>query len=148
MISLTGSGPTLYNSGDVQLGSNFEHGRVGAERPSLLLYGGLPEAKRRTEPACVGPNASSGRAFFKRSKVTLKVWRSRSTQVDFRNATTDERGHFDLGSIDPGKFRLLAEDARGFKQPDLLSCRESNCTIDVKLFAAGTDTLESICPAR
>jgi hypothetical protein len=63
--------------------------------------------------------------------------------------TTDDKGHFDLGIVRPGKYRLLASPNRAFKQPPSLYCPNGHeCELKITLVANPTDQLDFNCPIR
>jgi hypothetical protein len=51
---------------------------------------------------------------------------SQRKQVSVQVVSTDRNGHFDLGTVKAGKYRLLASPHRGFKQPSGLQCQNEN----------------------
>ena len=130
---------------------------MAAQSQMVPLHRQKGDCKRRTvEPNLLVPErvrvegvlSDQTGDFFRSSRVALRVWHSRSHQVLVREVVTDERGHFDLGSVDAGRYRILAVDAKGFTQPNLVICPKSDCKIDQVLRVGSTDTLEAICPIK
>jgi hypothetical protein len=88
-------------------------------------------------------------APFKNSRVELRKYFSQRKQVIVRAVTTDADGHFDLGSVKPGKYRLLPSPTRAFKQPEKLECPDGSiCELKMTLQINPTDQPDSICPIR
>jgi hypothetical protein len=85
---------------------------------------------------------------FKDSKIELRVYISAKQQALLKTIMTDENGKFDLGKVEPGKYRLLASPTRVFEQPQELTCDAEACKLDLTLRANGTDLPASVCPIR
>jgi hypothetical protein len=88
------------------------------------------------------------RAPFRRSKVELRKWISPTRQILVKTISTDMDGHFDLGQIEKGQYRFLPSPHGGFKQPELVSCPQTECRLDLTLQVSSTDIPESVCPIR
>src|SRR3974390_7104 len=63
-------------------------------------------------------------AAFSDSKIILRKIDAKGKFVEYRTATTEKDGHFDLGTVEPGKYRFLPAPNRGFKQPRGVTCWE------------------------
>jgi hypothetical protein len=88
-------------------------------------------------------------APFTNSRVELRKYISQRKQVSVRVVSTDGAGHFDLGIVTPGKYRLLASPTRAFKQPAALQCQSGDvCELKITLIANPTDMPDSQCPIR
>jgi hypothetical protein len=88
-------------------------------------------------------------APLKNSRVELRKYRSQRKQITVKVVTTDADGHFDLGVVKPGKYRLLPSPTRGFKQPEKLECPNGSiCELKIVLQVNPTDQPDSICPIR
>lgn len=87
-------------------------------------------------------------APFKTSHVELRIFVSAKQQRSVKTVVTDEHGQFDLGTVDPGEYRLLASATRAFAQPQALVCTVNDCKFNIKLHANPTDLPLSICPIR
>jgi hypothetical protein len=87
-------------------------------------------------------------APFKTSRVELRIYTSAKQQSLVKAVTTDERGQFDLGTVGPGQYRLLASATRAFAQPQTLTCAVKECKFNIKLHVNPTDLPTSICPVR
>jgi hypothetical protein len=70
---------------------------------------------------------------IKNSKVELRKYISRRKQKILKVVMTDANGHFDLGTVEPGKYRLLPAQTRAFKQPVKLECPPGQSTCDLKI---------------
>ena len=109
-------------------------------RPNLVL---------REDVHIVGAVRDQTGAPFQNSQIELRINVSQRRQINVRVVSTDSGGHFDLGTVKPGKYRLLASPNRGFKQPSALQCHDGkNCELEVTLIANPTDQLDSSCPIR
>jgi hypothetical protein len=83
------------------------------------------------------------------SRVELRTFISQIEQVSVAVVSTDNAGHFDLGTVKTGKYRLLASPLRAFAQPDKLVCANSGtCELKVTLAVNPTDMPISSCPVR
>jgi hypothetical protein len=81
------------------------------------------------------------------SRVELRKYISPHKQVSVRIVSTDGSGHFDLGIVKSGKYRLLASPHRGFKQPSQLKCQNRNtCDLNITLILNPTDMPGAPCP--
>jgi 5-hydroxyisourate hydrolase-like protein (transthyretin family) len=86
---------------------------------------------------------------FKKSRVELRIYVSSNQQRLVKAVTTDSNGHFDLGEIEAGRYRLLASPNRAFQQPDSIECNEKSlCDIQLVLMVNPTDMAESLCPIK
>jgi hypothetical protein len=105
--------------------------------------------KLRDQVHIVGTIRDQTTAPFKSSRVELREYVSQRKQVSVRAVSTDDDGHFDLGTVKPGKYRLLASPNRGFQQPSILRCQNGpECELKITLIVNPTDQPESICPIR
>jgi 5-hydroxyisourate hydrolase-like protein (transthyretin family) len=87
-------------------------------------------------------------APFRKSKVELRKWVSPTQQTLMKTVVTDETGHFDLGQIEKGQYRFLPASHRAFKQPERVSCPQTECLLDLTLQLNPTDVPEAVCPIR
>jgi len=88
-------------------------------------------------------------APFRNSRVELRKYVSQRKQNSERVVVTDEEGHFELGIVKPGSYRLLASPNRTFKQPSALQCHDANsCEFQITLIRNATDQLDASCPIR
>jgi hypothetical protein len=79
----------------------------------------------------------------------LRKYISQRKQVSVQVISTDGDGHFDLGIVEPGSYRLLASPNREFKQPSALQCQGGkDCDVKITLIANPTDQLGASCPIR
>lgn len=109
-------------------------------RPNLVL---------REEVHIVGTVRDETSAPFQNSRMELRKYISQRKQVSVQVISTDRDGHFDLGVVKPGSYRLLASPNRGFKQPQVLQCKgEKDCDLRIKLSANPSDQLDASCPIR
>lgn len=88
--------------------------------------------------------------LIKNSKVELRKYISRGKQKILKVVMTDANGHFDLGTVEPGKYRLLPAQTRAFKQPARLECPpgQNTCDLKIGLRLNATDQPEEICPIQ
>lgn len=83
------------------------------------------------------------------SRVELRTFISEREQVSVAVVPTDNAGHFDLGTVKTGKYRLLASPLRAFAQPDKLACADSaTCDLKITLAVNPSDMPISSCPVR
>lgn len=87
-------------------------------------------------------------APLKTSHVELRIFISAKQQRSVKTVVTDEHGQFDLGTVDPGQYRLLASATRAFAQPKTLACTGKDCKFNITLHTNPTDLPLSICPIR
>ena len=114
--------------------------RIETIRPNLIL---------REVVHLAGSIRDQTGAPLKNSPIELRKYISQRKQVEVRAISTDDNGHFDLGTAKPGNYRLLASPHRGFRQPTLLRCRDGkNCDLNIVLIVNPTDQLDSSCPIR
>jgi hypothetical protein len=86
---------------------------------------------------------------FRNSTVLIRTFVSERRQIDVKSAKTDVDGHFDLGEINRGRYRLLASPTRAFSQPTNLTCgNQSECSLSIELTVNPTDLAESVCPIK
>ena len=83
------------------------------------------------------------------TRLELRKYVSYVKQTVLRQVQTDNSGHFLLGSINAGRYRLITF-ARGFQQPSQSVCpRLATCTLEIVLTPHTTDSFpESICPPK
>jgi len=86
----------------------------------------LPNLEVRDQVHVVGTVRDQTTAPLTSSRVELRRYISQRKQVSVRVVSTDNSGHFDLGIVKPGKYRLLASPHRGFKQPSALQCQNKD----------------------
>jgi len=109
-------------------------------RPNLAL---------QEEVHIVGGVRDQTGAPFQNSRMELRKYVSQRKQITARVVSTDSGGHFDLGIVRPGNYRLLASPNRTFKQPPTLQCHDGkNCELQITLVANPTDQPDSSCPIR
>jgi hypothetical protein len=97
----------------------------------------------------IGTVSDQSGAPLKNSRVELRRYISQRKQVKVKMTTTDADGRFDLGTIEPGRYRLLPSPSRVFKQPSKLQCEnEGTCDLKITLVVNATDQPDSICPIR
>lgn len=114
--------------------------RIENIRPNLLLH---------EEAHLVGSVRDQTNAPFQSSPVELRKYISQRKQVTVRVTLTDRTGHFDLGAVKPGTYRLLASHTRAFKQPSALQCPNgASCDLEITLIANPTDEPDASCPIR
>jgi len=89
-----------------------------------------------------------GDAPFKNSRVELRKYISQRKQTTVKVTTTDDNGYFDMGTVDAGKYRLLASPTRDFRQPTDLKCSGNKCELNIGLKINPTDMPLSVCPVR
>ena len=87
-------------------------------------------------------------APLKLSKVELRTYISEKQQIPVKTVITNEDGRFDLGSVGPGKYRLLPSLMRDYKTPQHLSCTSGECNLAINLRFNPTDLPLSACPVR
>ena len=109
-------------------------------RPNLVL---------RDQVHIVGTVRDQTSAPLPNSRMELRKYISQRKQVSVQVISTDGDGHFDLGIVKPGSYRLLASPHRGFKQPSALRCQGGkDCDLKITLILNPTDQLDSSCPIR
>lgn len=109
-------------------------------RPNLVL---------RDEVHIVGTVRDATSAPFQNSRMELRKYISQRKQVSMQVITTGRDGHFDLGIVKPGSYRLLASPDRVFKQPSALQCQSGKeCDLRITLIANPSDQLDASCPIR
>jgi hypothetical protein len=59
---------------------------------------------------------------FRNSSVELRLFLAPTKQVLTTTVMTDANGIFQIDDVKPGKYRLLASQARGFQQPEVQRC--------------------------
>ena len=87
---------------------------------------------------------------IRNSPVELRKYVSQDKQLTLKVVSTDANGHFDLGTVKPGKYRLLPYPTRAFQQPAKLDCPfgENSCDLKIDLRANATDQPDSVCPIQ
>ena len=109
-------------------------------RPNLILH---------EDVHIVGAVRDQSGAPFQNSQIELRTYVSQRKQISVRVVSTDRGGHFDLGIVKPGNYRLLASPTRVFKQPAALQCHDGkNCKLEITLAVNSTDQPDSFCPIR
>lgn len=108
-----------------------------------------PNLGVRNQVRVVGNIKDQTTAPVASSRVELRRYISQRKQVSVQVVSTDAKGHFDLGIVKPGKYRLLASPHRGFKQPSALQCQDRDmCELEITLALNPTDMPTSPCPIR
>jgi len=108
-----------------------------------------PNLELRDQVQVVGTIKDQTTAPLTSSRVELRRYISQRKQVTVRVVSTDGDGHFDLGIVKSGKYRLLASPHRGFKQPAELECQNGNiCDLKITLILNPTDLPAAPCPIR
>jgi hypothetical protein len=108
-----------------------------------------PNLELRGEAHVFGSVRDQTTAPLKNLPVELRKYISQRKQINLRVVSTDGTGHFDLGIVKPGAYRLLASPHRGFKQPSALQCQKGNrCNLEITLEVNPTDRLDASCPIR
>ena len=87
-------------------------------------------------------------APLKNSRVELRKYISQRKQTTVKVVTTDEKGYFDMGTEEAGKYRFLASPDRSCQQPPSLKCPSGKCELTIGLQMNATDMPDSICPVR
>jgi hypothetical protein len=106
-----------------------------------------PNLELRDQVHVVGTIRDQTTAPFINSRVEVRKYVSQRKQESV--VTTDGAGHFDLGNVKSGKYRLLASPHRGFKQPSKLQCQNGDeCKLEITLVVNPTDMPDSPCPIR
>lgn len=86
---------------------------------------------------------------FADSKVILRKLDVREKFVEYKTVTTTKDGHFDLGSVKPGRYRFLPAPNRRFKQPEEVQCRDGrDCAIKLVLQLSPSDQEFGGCPIQ
>jgi hypothetical protein len=108
-----------------------------------------PNLELRDQVHVVGTIRDQTTAPLTSSRVELRRYVSQRKQVSVRVVSTDRNGHFDLGTVKAGKYRLLASPHRGFKQPSELRCQDGNmCDLKITLVLNPSDLPDAPCPIR
>lgn len=108
-----------------------------------------PNLELREEVHIVGTIQDQRSAPFQNSRVELREYVSQRKQTSVLAVSTDDHGRFDLGLVQPGKYRLLASPHRGFEQPSALDCQSGkNCELNITLIANPIERVFSSCPIR
>lgn len=108
-----------------------------------------PNLDLRDQVHVVGTIRDQTTAPLTSSRVELRRYISQRKQVSVRIVSTDANGHFDLGIVKSGKYRLLASPHRGFKQPSELECQNGDtCNLNITLILNPTDMPDAPCPVR
>jgi protocatechuate 3,4-dioxygenase beta subunit len=107
-----------------------------------------PNLELRQQTQVKGSIKDQAGAPLENSKVELRRYLSEAQQQTVKVVHTDKSGVFELGQIEPGKYRLLASPTRAFKQPDHLKCNQKSCSFSIVLQANATDQPDSLCPVR
>ena len=105
---------------------------------------------RLTTPAHIsGEVLDASDAAFNDTRLELRKHESGSKREwkPYRSVMTDAQGHFDLGSVNSGQYRLLVPQ-RAWIQPEDLACPRSACSLHIVLRPAPTDSLYSTCPVK
>jgi hypothetical protein len=88
-------------------------------------------------------------APLKNSRVELRKYISQRNQTTVKVTTTDEKGYFDMGTVEAGKYRFLASPDRSCQQPPYLQCPDGEkCELNIGLKLNPTDMPISFCPVR
>jgi|HubBroStandDraft_6_1064221.scaffolds.fasta_scaffold518277_1 5-hydroxyisourate hydrolase-like protein (transthyretin family) len=109
----------------------------------------LPNLKLGEPTHVLGSITDQSGAPFKDSPVELRKYVSQRKQLKLKVVLTDANGHFDLGTVKAGDYRLLPSPTRAFQQPSELKCTERNiCELKMALKINPTDQFDSNCPVR
>ncbi len=95
-----------------------------------------------------GIGLQPGELPLKNSRVELRKYISQRKQTTVKVVTTDEKGYFDMGTVEAGKYRFLASPDRSCQQPTSLKCPSGKCELNIGLQMNPTDMCVSICPVR
>lgn len=124
------------------IGSDASYFFSGRYLSACDLNAALGRVFAATAQGHVKPKTASSLAYLAQVMVQRK-------QATVKVTTTDENGYFDMGTVNAGKYRLLASPHRGFQQPtDLKSPSGDRCELNVALQANPTDLPVSVCPIR
>ena len=82
------------------------------------------------------------------SRIELRRYISQTNQANVSSHQTNEGGQFDLGTVGPGRYRLLASPSRFMSQPRDLRCSSEECYLDIRLELTPTDMPTAACPIR
>jgi hypothetical protein len=85
---------------------------------------------------------------MKNSRVELRKYISQRKQTIVKVITTDDNGFFDMGTVEAGKYRLLASPTRAIQQAADLKCSGNKCELNIGLRLNPTDQVLSLCPVR
>ena len=83
------------------------------------------------------------------SKLLLRKQDAKGNFGSYRTVATEKDGRFDLGTVDPGKYRFLPGPNRGWKQPKDVKCWEGrDCEIKMVLQVNPSDQEFAGCPVQ
>jgi hypothetical protein len=106
-----------------------------------------PNFEVRVEQHVTGVLSDRTGAPIQDSKVILRK-RDDGEFVDYRQASTDNNGQFDLGLAVVGSYRFLAA-SRGFKQPTKVECSDAReCKLNLVLQIRPSDQPFGGCPIQ
>jgi hypothetical protein len=120
--------------------------KIETIRPNLVLSESV-HMLGRIFIAAVGLTPDT--APLKNSRVELRKYISQRNQTTVKVTTTDEKGYFDMGTVEAGRYRFLASPDRLCQQPPNLQCPEGKkCELNIGLKLNPTDMPISFCPVR
>jgi hypothetical protein len=119
--------------------------KIETIRPNLALSASV-HILGRIFIAAVGLTPDT--APLKNSRVELRKYISQRKQTTVKVTTTDEKGYFDMGTVEAGKYRFLASPDRSCQQPTSLKCTSGKCELNIGLQMNATDMPISVCPVR
>lgn len=95
-----------------------------------------------------GAGLTPDTAPLRNSRVELRKYISQRKQTAVKVTATDEKGYFDMGTVEAGNYRFLASPDRSCQQPPSLQCFRTECNLNIALQMNATDQPDSICPVR
>ena len=108
-----------------------------------------PNLELKASSRLYGELKDASGAPFAESQVTLRKLDDKGKFVAYRTATTTKEGHFDLGTVELGRYRFLPGPNRGWKQPKEVQCWEGrDCEVKLVLQANPTDQEFCNCPIQ
>ena len=120
--------------------------KVETIRPNLVLSESVHILGRIF---IAGIGLQPGELPLKNSRVELRKYISQRKQTTVKVTTTDEKGYFDMGTVEAGKYRFLASPDRSCQQPPNLQCPDGEkCELNIGLKLNPTDMPISLCPVR
>ena len=88
-------------------------------------------------------------ASFSKSKVVVRQFDAGSNLKEIKIVATDDVGRLDLGTLDAGRYRVLASPNRAFAQAEKLDCGDQpECKIRITLRTNRTDLPYAACPIK
>ena len=137
---------------DVPLRSNRECNDIriaDEEEDRCSLEAASPNLILPTTTVIAGHVRDETSAPFKNAEILLRKVAGSPLQPSHIEAKTDGDGYFRFEEAEPGKYRLLASQNRGFAQPEKLDCYERrDCTLEIILKANPTGLPYAGCPVQ